>query len=92
MSYKINFTDRAKNDISKLKKSGNVSLAFKLLNLIIELVENPRSGTGHPEQLKHYEEEVWSRKLNQKDRLVYEINEEKLQIFILSITGHYDDK
>jgi hypothetical protein len=46
MSYKIVFTVKLKKSISDLKKSGNNSLAFKLLSFIIELSDNPREGTG----------------------------------------------
>lgn len=57
-----------------------------------ELVEHPREGTGKPEQLKYQEREIWSRRINQKDRLVYEIIDDKIVVFILQAKGHYDDK
>jgi addiction module toxin, txe/yoeB family len=55
--------------------------------------EHPTTGTGQVEQLKGYEERsVWSRRINQKHRLVYEIFEDEKSIDIISAFGHYDDK
>ena len=40
--------------------------------------EYPTTGTGQVEQLKGYEKRsVWSRRINQKHRLVYEIFEDE---------------
>ena len=35
---------------------------------------------------------VYSREINKKDRLVYEIYEEKIVVYIISVEGHYNDK
>jgi toxin YoeB len=55
------------------------------------LEKHPREGKGQPEQLKHYEGEVWSRKINKKDRLVYEIYEKTICITIIQALCHYND-
>ena len=52
--------------------------------------EDPRQGYGHPECLKHGLSGLWSRKLTQKDRLVYHFTESAIHIF--AIGGHYGDK
>lgn len=57
-----------------------------------ELREHPLTGTGKPEQLKHYEITTWSRRINQKHRLVYRIEHDKIIILVLSAWGHYQDK
>lgn len=92
MSYRIVLLDKAKSDIKKLQKSGEKKLLTKLENLLVEISKNPRFGTGKPEQLKHYEKETWSRRLNDKNRLVYEIHDDIIQVDMLNIMGHYDDK
>lgn len=92
MSYRIVLLDKAKSDIKKLQKSGEKKLLTKLENLLVEISKNPRFGTGKPEQLKHYEKETWSRRLNDKNRLVYEIHNDIIQVDMLNIMGHYDDK
>lgn len=48
-----------------------------------------RSGTGKPERLKHLDGEVWSRRITEKDRLVYNIGSDT--ITIVACRFHYDD-
>jgi toxin YoeB len=50
---------------------------------------DPARGTGKPEPLKHKLSGYWSRRLSQRDRLVYRFDEEN--IFVMAIGGHYDD-
>jgi len=52
--------------------------------------DNPSEGYGKPEKLKHSLAGLWSRRISQKDRLVYTFNEESIHIF--AIGGHYGDK
>lgn len=51
---------------------------------------NPAEGTGKPEALRHALSGLWSRRLSQKDRLIYRFDEERIYIF--AIGGHYDDR
>ncbi len=88
--YHIVFKESASRDIERHKKSGQKKTADKVLKLIIECVENPKSGIGKPEQLKHCAQETWSRRINDKHRLVYEIDDVENVIFVLSAWGHYD--
>ncbi len=50
---------------------------------------NPRSGIGKPERLKYFDKEVYSRRVNHKDRMVYTIYENQNVIDISSFKGHY---
>jgi toxin YoeB len=52
------------------------------------LRSNPAEGTGKPEPLKHNLSGLWSRRLSQKDRLIYKFDDE--YIYIFAIGGHYD--
>ena len=54
-----------------------------------ELSANPRSGTGKPERLKYFREEVFSRRVSHSDRMVYTIYENTHEIDISSFRGHY---
>jgi len=40
----------------------------------------PRTGTGKPERLKHLGGEVWSRRITEKDWLVYDIQSDVVTI------------
>ena len=89
--YKIVYSTRAEEDLRKLKKDEPAAFrkAVKLLN---ELTEHPKTGTGHPEQLKGDRAGQWSRTITKKHRLVYEIFENEVRVEILSSYGHYEDK
>lgn len=89
--YSVIFSDDAVASIAKFKKS-NPAAYKKVLKLIEELHEHPRTGTGKPEALKGQGGDVYSREINKKDRLVYEIYEEKVHVQIISAEGHYGDK
>ena len=43
-------------------------------DLKIKIKNNPFGGVGKPEPLKHSLSVFWSRKINQKDRLIYTVN------------------
>jgi len=90
--YTVKFSDEAEEDKEKLRKSGDKQAMKKLNKLINELREHPTTGTGHPERLKHYMGEVWSRHINDKHRLVYEIFEDYIMVEVTQAHGHYDDK
>ncbi|MEL6553070.1 MAG: Txe/YoeB family addiction module toxin [Cyanobacteria bacterium J06621_11] len=49
---------------------------------------DPTSGLGKPEALKHNLAGLWSRRISQKDRIVYKFDDDYLYIF--AIGGHYD--
>ena len=53
------------------------------------LRSDPSSGLGKPEPLKHNLSGLWSKRISQKDRLIYKLDEE--YIYIFAIGGHYAD-
>ena len=61
----------------------------KINSLLKDIIRHPFEGEGKPEPLKG-EDGLWSRRINEKDRLVYEISEG--EIYILQCKGHYNDK
>ena len=52
------------------------------------LRDAPSQGTGKPEPLKHDLSGLWSRRISQRDRLIYKFDDEYLYVF--AIGGHYD--
>lgn len=90
--YLIKISKSAEKELSQLKRSGKRADIEKVSNFFKEISEEPRAGTGKPEQLKHYEGEVWSRRINQKDRFVYEIYEGEVLVVVIHALGHYNDK
>jgi len=60
--------------------------------LINELALHPRTGRGKPTIKKHNLAGFYARKINDKHRLVYSINDNILIVEIISAKGHYQDK
>lgn len=90
MNFKISYKEDFLKDIETHKKSGQTKLLSKISGFVSEIRMDPRSGTGKPEHLKFMQVETWSRRINAKHRLIYEINGDKVSL--LSAWGHYDDK
>lgn len=90
--FRIKIEKSAQNDIYKFYKSGNLSSIKKIEKILLELSENPYHGTGQPEQLKYELSGYWSRRINQKDRIIYRVEEEIVMVYVVSAMGHYSDK
>jgi toxin YoeB len=61
--------------------------ALRIIKLIKEVRKDPFTGTGKPEPLKHELSGCWSRRIDKKHRLVYQVKEEKIRI--LACRYHY---
>lgn len=92
MSYALDFSKQAISDLKKHKKSGDKAMNRKIEQLLEELIDHPRMGTGKPEQLKHDLSGLYSRRITKKHRLVYRIDEGVVTVLVVSAYGHYDDK
>ena len=92
MGYIVDFLPRAKKDISAYKKAGNKVALAKIDRIIEELEVHPEIGIGKPEKMKHKKEEVWSRRIDQKNRMTYKIEDDIVTVSVVSAMGHYDDK
>ena len=77
----------ADDDLDFWVKSGNKAILKKISELIRSIQETPFKGLGKPEGLKHNLSGLWSRRMNQEHRLIYEVKKGK--IFIHSLKGHY---
>lgn len=62
---------------------------FKKINTLIKAIERtPYEGEGKPEPLKYEFSGWWSRRIDSKNRIVYRIKENSVEI--LSCKGHYE--
>lgn len=60
-----------------------------LCRVLKEMLRNdPVTGIGKPEPLKHTLSGLWSRRISQKDRVIYKYDEK--YVYIFAIGGHYD--
>ena len=89
MIYKIHILKKAQSDLDWFRRNDKNSY-IKSFDLVRELMLKPREGKGKPERLKYFEKEVYSRRINHKDRLIYTIYEEFKVIDITSLRGHYE--
>jgi toxin YoeB len=63
--------------------------ADKIDELKTDILEHPMEGLGHPERLRHRKGNEWSRHIDKKNRLVYEIIGNV--IWFEQCYGHYND-
>lgn len=62
----------------------------KINQLINDIARNGNEGLGKPEPLSGHLSGFWSRRINDKDRLIYRIDDSN--IYILACRYHYGDK
>ena len=87
--YSIIITNTAQLHF-KLLKTKHKDMLEKVRLLVEGILLEPRTGIGKPERLRHYvNREVWSRRIDRKNRIVYEIRKD--EIIILSVFWHYND-
>ena len=61
--------------------------ALRVLDLVEAVLRDPFKGLGKPEPLKYLGGNVWSRRINEADRLVYEVFEDRVEF--LQARYHY---
>lgn len=65
----------------------NRKIALRALDLIEATLREPYAGIGKPEHLKHMDGNVWSRRITEADRLVYEVFADRVEF--LQARYHY---
>lgn len=86
--YSIAYTKSALNDIQKLKAA---KLDTKAKALIEILRENPFRTPPSCEKLLGDLDGAFSRRINIKHRLVYQVDEEARTVKIISLWTHYEN-
>ena len=61
-------------------------VAIRLLRIMDECLSTPFTGIGKPEPLKRWK--AWSRRLTEKDRVVYQVADDKIDF--LQARFHYE--
>ena len=84
MKYKIIIEPLAEHHIDAHIKAGNKILVKRIYKLLKELSEHPETGTGKPHQLKYEKAGIWSRNIDDKHRMLYVIDNDKVIVFVIS--------
>ena len=67
--------------------STNRKTAMRVFDLMEASLRDPYEGIGKPEHLKYFGGNVWSRRINEADRLVYEMFPDRVEF--LQARYHY---
>ncbi|MFR4987039.1 MAG: Txe/YoeB family addiction module toxin [Lachnospirales bacterium] len=86
---KIKFLENAWEEYLYWQAKDKKSLK-KINDLLKDISRNYFSGLGKPEPLKHNCENLWSRRIDDKNRIIYTIENDT--IIIIKCKGHYYDK
>ena len=89
MNWKILILDKAEKDLSWFRRHDRKHY-LKCFDLIRAIAHDPRAGVGKPERLKHFDREVWSRRVSLEHRLVYVVYANEDQIEVISCKSHYE--
>lgn len=93
MTYTVYLSEQSKLELAAIKRSGDKVTIKKIANMLVELQEHPRTGTGQVEHVKHFVyEETWSRRINKQYRMIYEIHDLEVYVSVVSLRSHYGDK
>lgn len=87
MNFEILWTPTALEHLEYWRKN-NPKKILKIKALCQNIAKTPENGLGKPEKLKFKKENIWSRRIDQEHRLVYEIKSDN-KIFILQCQYHY---
>ncbi len=87
MSWRVVYTKAAKKDAKKLAAAGLKSKAQALLEI---LAENPYQSPPRFEKLVGDLDGAYSRRINIKHRLVYQIVEDEKVVKVLRMWAHYE--
>ena len=88
--YKVVINKSADKNIQQIIKSGDKKSLKKVNQFLLELEQHPTTGSGNPEQLKYELSGYWSRRINKKDRLIYQIIDDEVLVVVVSALGHYE--
>ena len=85
---KITFTEKAFEEYLYWQTQDKKTL--KRINALLkEIAREPFGGIGKPEPLKANLSGLWSRRIDDVNRLVYRISDEQIEVY--QCKGHYSD-
>ena len=83
---KAQLSKKASEDIQRL--AGNQRMLEKINRLILDTCQHLFTGLGKPEPLKGDLAGRWSRRIDQKNRMIYRVINPDL--IVISLIGHYE--
>jgi toxin YoeB len=83
----IIYQPKALDDLKYWKKSGQKQIQVRILSLLQSIQQTPYEGIGKPEPLKHNWTGMWSRRINNVHRIIYEVRTNEIHIY--SLKDHY---
>jgi toxin YoeB len=87
---KVDFTKTGWSDYIYWQEHDKKTLK-QINRLILDIERNGHDGIGKPEPLRGEMSGWWSRRIDEKNRLLYRIAEDGDAMEILQCRGHYDD-
>ncbi|OKH50478.1 addiction module toxin YoeB [Calothrix sp. HK-06] len=81
------FSSKFKEDLAWWFKQ-DFQKASKILDLVTAVMQDPFEGIGKPEPLKYIDPDIWSRRIDLENRLIYQV--ENTQINFLACRYHYE--
>ncbi len=81
------FSDKGWSDIMEWMREDR-KIVKKIDALLSDIERNGNSGMGKPEPLRHELSGYWSRRITEKDRLIYRLDDNT--IYIAACKGHYN--
>lgn len=91
MMYVVEYSKDADKTLAKWKKS-NPQLFKKSTKILLDIMQHPRTGLGHPEPLVGGNDITYSRHITAHDRIIYDIYDESVTVLVIQAEEHYDDK
>ena len=89
MTYGNSIARTGRKDRDYRKKSGNTKIQNRISALLKDILQHPFTGIGKPEPLKHNLKGLWSRRINEEHRLVYQVSDGMIYVYVLSMRFHY---
>jgi len=83
----IVLSDKAEEHIAYWNETNNKAVQKRITALKNAIIASPYSGIGKPEPLKYELTGKWSRRIDRKNRFIYSVENNILNIF--SLKGHY---
>ena len=87
MKYKYIFVDESWEDYLYWQKTDKKILK-RINDLLKDISRHPFEGIGKPEPLKHKYKGLWSRRITDEHRLIYQIKDDEIRI--IKCRFHYD--
>lgn len=86
--FQINLDKTAQKQLEKIKM--NQKLLRKLLEILDDIEQNPYSPNFKFERLKGNLSGYCSKRLDKKNRIIYQVLDDLVIVIVISVLGHYE--